>query len=225
MKRLSEVINPPDFLTGAMANLSGQAADPFKIPPGTATQHGEASVDAGSADQDPADDLRDRHGADASARSRSSTCTCPPALGIGSYKVTANFVAGGGLYENANVTYRGVTIGRVESVGLTDDGVVAHMRLNSEYPGAGERHRDGQERVGDRRAVHRPGAAGRSVRRRCCATAPTSTSGPHRDRAGHRRPAARRRTIWSAASATAGCRICCGKRSRRSTDPGPNWRG
>jgi phospholipid/cholesterol/gamma-HCH transport system substrate-binding protein len=41
MKRMSEVINPPDFLTGAMANLSGQAADPFTIPPGTATQHGE----------------------------------------------------------------------------------------------------------------------------------------------------------------------------------------
>jgi phospholipid/cholesterol/gamma-HCH transport system substrate-binding protein len=41
MKRLDEVVNPPDFLTGAMANLSGQAADPFKIPPGTATQHEE----------------------------------------------------------------------------------------------------------------------------------------------------------------------------------------
>ncbi|AKS36267.1 MCE family protein [Mycolicibacterium goodii] len=41
MKHLAEVINPPDFLTGAMANLSGQAADPFKIPPGTATQHEE----------------------------------------------------------------------------------------------------------------------------------------------------------------------------------------
>ncbi|BBX34243.1 virulence factor Mce family protein [Mycolicibacterium mageritense DSM 44476 = CIP 104973] len=39
MKHLDEVINPPDFLLGAMANLSGQAADPFKIPPGTATQH------------------------------------------------------------------------------------------------------------------------------------------------------------------------------------------
>ncbi|MBO0680947.1 MCE family protein [Mycolicibacterium sp. S2-37] len=39
MKRISEVVNPPDFLTGSMANLSGQAADPFKIPPGTATQH------------------------------------------------------------------------------------------------------------------------------------------------------------------------------------------
>lgn len=42
MKHLDEVVNPPDFLTGAMANLSGQAADPFQIPPGTATQHTEA---------------------------------------------------------------------------------------------------------------------------------------------------------------------------------------
>jgi phospholipid/cholesterol/gamma-HCH transport system substrate-binding protein len=37
MKHLDEVINPPDFLVGEMANLSGQAADPFKIPPGTAS--------------------------------------------------------------------------------------------------------------------------------------------------------------------------------------------
>ena len=58
----------------------------------------------------------------------------PAAVGIGSYNITANFVAGGGLYENANVTYRGVTVGRVESVGLSDDGVVAHMRLNSNTP-------------------------------------------------------------------------------------------
>lgn len=42
MKRMDEVVNPPDFLTGAMSNLSGQAADPFQIPPGTATQHTEA---------------------------------------------------------------------------------------------------------------------------------------------------------------------------------------
>lgn len=39
MKRMNEIINPPDFLTGAVANLSGQAADPFEVPPGTATQH------------------------------------------------------------------------------------------------------------------------------------------------------------------------------------------
>ncbi|HEY5844083.1 MAG TPA: MCE family protein, partial [Mycobacterium sp.] len=58
----------------------------------------------------------------------------PEAIGIGSYQVTANFVAGGGLYQNANVTYRGVTVGRVETVGLSDDGVVAHMRLQSGTP-------------------------------------------------------------------------------------------
>jgi phospholipid/cholesterol/gamma-HCH transport system substrate-binding protein len=32
---MSDVLNPPDFLTGELANLSGQAADPFKIPPAT----------------------------------------------------------------------------------------------------------------------------------------------------------------------------------------------
>jgi phospholipid/cholesterol/gamma-HCH transport system substrate-binding protein len=39
MAHMGEIINPPDFLTGALANLSGQAADPFKIPAGSATQH------------------------------------------------------------------------------------------------------------------------------------------------------------------------------------------
>jgi phospholipid/cholesterol/gamma-HCH transport system substrate-binding protein len=39
MRRMGEVITPPDFMTGSLANLSGQAADPFKIPAGTATQH------------------------------------------------------------------------------------------------------------------------------------------------------------------------------------------
>lgn len=58
----------------------------------------------------------------------------PEAVGIGAYDVSANFTAAGGLYQNANVTYRGVTVGRVESVGLTDDGVVAKMRLDSGTP-------------------------------------------------------------------------------------------
>ena len=38
----------------------------------------------------------------------------------------------GGLLPNQDVTLRGVPIGRVESVGLTDSGVVAHMRLNTD---------------------------------------------------------------------------------------------
>jgi phospholipid/cholesterol/gamma-HCH transport system substrate-binding protein len=56
----------------------------------------------------------------------------PARLGVGAYDITANFVAGGGLYENANVTFRGVQAGRVEAVKLTDDGVAAHLRLNSD---------------------------------------------------------------------------------------------
>lgn len=55
----------------------------------------------------------------------------PATFGIGTYGVSADFVAGGGLYKNANVTYRGVAVGRVESVGLNPNGVTAHIRLNS----------------------------------------------------------------------------------------------
>lgn len=55
----------------------------------------------------------------------------PATFGIGTYGVSADFVAGGGLYKNGNVTYRGVAVGRVESVGLNPNGVTAHMRLNS----------------------------------------------------------------------------------------------
>ncbi len=40
MAHMAEILNPPDFLVGEMANLSGQAADPFKIPPGTASGSG-----------------------------------------------------------------------------------------------------------------------------------------------------------------------------------------
>ena len=32
--QITEILNTPDFLTGEMANLSGQAADPFRPRPG-----------------------------------------------------------------------------------------------------------------------------------------------------------------------------------------------
>lgn len=57
----------------------------------------------------------------------------PARLGIGAYDITANFNNAGGLYKNANVTYRGVTVGRVEAVNLSDDGVVAHMQLKTDF--------------------------------------------------------------------------------------------
>src|ERR1700675_917554 len=58
----------------------------------------------------------------------------PATFGIGTYEASADFVAGGGLYKNANVTYRGVAVGRVESVTLNPTGVTAEMRLNSGTP-------------------------------------------------------------------------------------------
>ncbi|CAM4189499.1 virulence factor Mce family protein [Mycobacterium basiliense] len=58
----------------------------------------------------------------------------PATFGLGTYHASADFVAGGGLYKNANVTYRGVAVGRVESVELNPNGVTARMRLNSGTP-------------------------------------------------------------------------------------------
>jgi phospholipid/cholesterol/gamma-HCH transport system substrate-binding protein len=57
----------------------------------------------------------------------------PARLGIGAYNITADFNSGGGLYTNANVAYRGVTVGRVEAVSLTNTSVQANMRLDSKY--------------------------------------------------------------------------------------------
>ena len=39
------------------------------------------------------------------------------------YSVSAHFAQSGGIFEGAEVTYRGVTIGRVEKMKLTDEGV------------------------------------------------------------------------------------------------------
>ncbi len=59
----------------------------------------------------------------------------PAQLGHGTYSVTADFAASGGLYKNANVTYRGTTIGKVTDVSLKHGGgVLATMRLDSKPP-------------------------------------------------------------------------------------------
>jgi phospholipid/cholesterol/gamma-HCH transport system substrate-binding protein len=52
-------------------------------------------------------------------------------FGVGHYEVTANLPTSGGLYKNANVTYRGVGVGRVEDVRLSPNGVDAVLSLNS----------------------------------------------------------------------------------------------
>jgi phospholipid/cholesterol/gamma-HCH transport system substrate-binding protein len=52
-------------------------------------------------------------------------------LGIGRYTVRMELDRAGELYRAANVTYRGVEVGRVSKVHLTDSGVEAVLSLNS----------------------------------------------------------------------------------------------
>ena len=56
----------------------------------------------------------------------------PDLLGIGQYRVTVQLPETGGLYPRGNVTYRGVQVGEVKSIELTDTGVAAVLSLNSD---------------------------------------------------------------------------------------------
>jgi phospholipid/cholesterol/gamma-HCH transport system substrate-binding protein len=55
----------------------------------------------------------------------------PALLGLGQYSVTVQLPVSAGLYPSGNVTYRGVTVGRVEDVRLTASGVDAVLALRS----------------------------------------------------------------------------------------------
>jgi phospholipid/cholesterol/gamma-HCH transport system substrate-binding protein len=56
----------------------------------------------------------------------------PALLGVGQEEVSATFTEGAGLYPQANVTYRGVTVGKVTAVRLAPDGVEADLRISSD---------------------------------------------------------------------------------------------
>ena len=55
----------------------------------------------------------------------------PTLLNVGRLTVTLELPAAGGLYRFANVTYRGVQIGKVKSVTLTENGAEAVLSLNT----------------------------------------------------------------------------------------------
>ncbi|MFG2820857.1 MlaD family protein [Kitasatospora sp. NPDC048365] len=52
----------------------------------------------------------------------------------GYYTVRVQLPETGGLFEHANVTYRGVSVGRVGPIRLTPDGVEAELRINNATP-------------------------------------------------------------------------------------------
>lgn len=55
-------------------------------------------------------------------------------VGVGQYTVTADFADSGGIFTNAEVTYRGVPVGRVGDLHLTEDGVRVDLLLDSGGP-------------------------------------------------------------------------------------------
>ncbi|WP_155725862.1 MCE family protein, partial [Mycobacterium avium] len=57
----------------------------------------------------------------------------PSLVGIGRYTLKAELPASGGLYPTANVTYRGITIGKVTDVEPTEHGAEATMSIDSHY--------------------------------------------------------------------------------------------
>ncbi|WP_286143650.1 MlaD family protein [Mycobacterium sp. 1274756.6] len=72
-------------------------------------------------------------------------------FGAGHYRVTVELAESGGLYEGANVTYRGVDVGRVRSVDLSGSGVVAVLSLKSgqEVPSDLDAHVHSQTAIGE----------------------------------------------------------------------------
>jgi phospholipid/cholesterol/gamma-HCH transport system substrate-binding protein len=66
------------------------------------------------------------------------------------YVVTADLVDSGGIFVNAEVTYRGVSVGRVTAMHLTDQGVAVDLDIDS---GAPPIPADTQAVVADRSAV------------------------------------------------------------------------
>ncbi|MGK4579459.1 MCE family protein [Kitasatospora sp. HPMI-4] len=52
----------------------------------------------------------------------------------GYYSVKVELAQTGGLFEHANVTYRGVSVGRVGPIRLTADGVEAELRISDSAP-------------------------------------------------------------------------------------------
>jgi phospholipid/cholesterol/gamma-HCH transport system substrate-binding protein len=57
----------------------------------------------------------------------------PSLVGIGQYTLKADLPASGGLYRTANVTYRGITIGKVTDIQPTENGAQATISIDNRY--------------------------------------------------------------------------------------------
>jgi phospholipid/cholesterol/gamma-HCH transport system substrate-binding protein len=72
-------------------------------------------------------------------------------FGIGHYRIAVELPRAGGLYPNANVTYRGTTVGRVTTVVLTDHGARAELTMDTGHsiPQDSDAHVHSQTAIGE----------------------------------------------------------------------------
>ncbi|MGV9858922.1 MCE family protein [Gordonia sp. NPDC003425] len=75
----------------------------------------------------------------------------PAMVGVGRYQVQLLLPSTGGLYKNANVSFRGVNVGKVSEVRLTPDGVAATLSIRSgtEIPASSQASVRSQSAVGE----------------------------------------------------------------------------
>ena len=80
-------------------------------------------------------------------------------LGATTYPVHVQLADSGGIFTGADVTYRGVTVGRVGPLTLTPSGVDVQLDVDRERAAdPGRPQRGGARPLRDRRAVRRPAA-------------------------------------------------------------------
>ena len=76
-----------------------------------------------------------------------------------SFPVAAQFKDSGGIFAGAQVTYRGIPVGKVGKLEFKDNGVQATLDIENSAPKISPTSRGRRQQVGDRRAVRRPAAA------------------------------------------------------------------
>ena len=80
----------------------------------------------------------------------------------GSYVVSIDLEDAGGIFENAEVTYRGVTVGRVDGLRLSEDGVIADVRLDegTQIPADTDAVVENRSAVGEQYVDFQPASSG-----------------------------------------------------------------
>ena len=142
MKHLSEILTAPDFMTGAEANLSGQAADPFKI---SASAVGAERLRPDIADADPIGALAAR----GLRRHHRLVHRCGGALLPHVYldrwdgaptRSPPTFAASGGIYQECERHLPRNDHRAGHRWRLTDTSASTPMRLDTDTSGSRRRH-------------------------------------------------------------------------------------